>query len=226
MGATLPLAYSGEAPPTGHKGQRGAVLLQLKREHRLTAKELAARLGVSLNTVRHHLKELEAEALVEYEREHRGVGAPVFAYRLSASGEALFPRRYEEALTALLDQVVELQGREAAVGLLGSYFAGLARRVRGELTESGPEERLQVLGRVLSEAGYMPEVTVGPTESTLREHNCAIPSVAERFPEICAAEARFLADVLGAEVSRSGHMLNGCSVCEYHVRFKTAQENS
>ena len=120
MGATLPLAYSGDAPPTGHKGQRGAVLLQLKREHRLTAKELAARLGVSLNTVRHHLKELEAEALVEYEREHRGVGAPVFAYRLSASGEALFPRRYEEALTALLDQVVELQGREAAVGLLES----------------------------------------------------------------------------------------------------------
>jgi DeoR family suf operon transcriptional repressor len=226
MGATLPLAYSGDAPPTGHKGQRGAVLLQLKRQHRLTAKELAARLGVSLNTVRHHLKELEAEALVEYEREHRGVGAPVFAYRLSASGEALFPRRYDEALTALLDQVVELQGREAAVGLLGSYFAGLARRVRGELTESGPEERLQVLGRVLSEAGYMPEVTVGPIESTLREHNCAIPSVAERFPEICAAEARFLADVLGAEVSRSGHMLNGCSVCEYHVRFKTAQENS
>ena len=35
--------------------------LQLKREQRLTAKELAARLGVSLNAVRHHLKELEAE---------------------------------------------------------------------------------------------------------------------------------------------------------------------
>ena len=50
--------------------------------------------------------------------------------------------------------------------------------------------------------------------------------MAERFPEICAAEARFLADVLGAEVERSGHMLNGCSACEYHVRFKSAQENS
>ena len=45
---------------------------------------LAARLGVSLNAARHHLKELEAAGLVRYERENRGVGAPVFLYRLSS----------------------------------------------------------------------------------------------------------------------------------------------
>ena len=44
----------------------------------------------------------------------------------------------------------------------------------------------------------MAEASVGTAEGTLTEHNCAIPAVAERFPEICAAEARFLADVLGA----------------------------
>jgi DeoR family transcriptional regulator, suf operon transcriptional repressor len=226
MGAALPLANQGDTSPTGYKGHRGAVLVQLKREQRLTAKDLAVRLGMSLNAVRHHLKELEGEGLVVYEREHRGVGAPAFAYRLSPAGEALFPRRYEEALNALLDQVVESQGRPAALELLEAYFAGLARRVRGELRDALPSERLHVLGRVLSEAGYMAEVSVGPAEGTLREHNCAIPSVAERFPEICAVEARFLADVLGAEVIRSGHMLSGCSVCEYHVRFKSAGENS
>ena len=59
MGASLPIANS--SLPAGHKGQRGAVLVQLKRGQRLTAKELAARLGVSLNAVRHHLKELEGE---------------------------------------------------------------------------------------------------------------------------------------------------------------------
>jgi DeoR family suf operon transcriptional repressor len=226
MGTAFSLAHRDDSLLTGHKGQRGAMLMLLKREHRLTAKDIAARLGISLNAVRHHLKELGAESLVTHEREHRGVGAPVFAYRLSAAGEALFPRRYEEALTALLDQVVEVQGREAAVSLLEAYFAGLARRVQDELTDASREERLQVLGRVLSEAGYMAEVSVGPDEATLREHNCAIPSVAERFPEICAVEARFLADVLGTEVSRSGHMLTGCSACEYHVRLRAAQENS
>jgi DeoR family transcriptional regulator, suf operon transcriptional repressor len=202
------------------------MLVQLKREQRLTAKELAARLRVSLNAARHHLKELESEGLVVYEREHRGVGAPAFAYRLSPAGEALFPRRYQETLTLLLEQVVERDGREAAVALLESYFAGLTRRLQGELVDASPAERLHALGRVLSEEGYMAEVTAGAGAGTLTEHNCAIPAVAERFPEICAAEARFLAEVLGAEVVRREHMLRGCGACEYHVRFKSAQENS
>lgn len=225
MDASLPLLQKDTAP-LGQKGQRGAVLVQLKRAQHLTAKELAAKLGVSLNAARHHLKELEVEGLVVYERERRDVGAPAFAYRLSPSGEALFPRRYEETLTSVLDQMVERDGRAAAVALLGSYFEGLTRRLRLELGDAPPAERLRALGRVLSEEGYMAEVTAVAGTGTLTEHNCAIPAVAERFPEICAAEARFLADVLGAEVDRREHMLAGCSACEYHVRFKSAQENT
>jgi DeoR family transcriptional regulator, suf operon transcriptional repressor len=225
MGTTLPLSKPAPAP-FGQKGPRGDVVVQLKRDRRLTARELGQRLGMSLNAVRHHLKELEAEGLVAYEREHRGVGAPAFAYRLTPAGEALFPRRYEETLTALLDQMVERDGREAAVSLLEAHFSELTRRLKLELVGCTPAERLRALARVLSEEGYMAEVRGGSVEGTLTEHNCAIPAVAERFPEICAAEARFLADVLGAQVDRREHMLSGCSACEYHVRFKAAQENS
>jgi DeoR family suf operon transcriptional repressor len=225
MSTALPL-FPKVGAPLGQKGPRGAVLVQLKRAQRLTAKELAGRLGVSLNAARHHLKELEAEGLVGYEREHRGVGAPAFAYRLSASGQALFPRRYEETLTAVLDQMVERNGRQAAVALLESHFTGLTRRLQRELVGSTPDERLQALSRVLSDEGYMAEASTGGGQATLTEHNCAIPAVAERFPEICAAEARFLAEVLEADMERREHMLSGCSACEYHVRFKAAQENS
>ena len=225
MGALLPLFPNLQAP-LGYKGPRAAVLLHLKRAQPLTARELAVRLGVSLNAARHHLKELQAEGLIEYERRHHGVGAPAFAYRLSPSGGALFPRRYQETLTSLLALMVERDGREAAVALLESYFDGLARRLRGELADCTPDERLQALGRVLSEEGYMAEVTNRGGQATLTEHNCAIPAVAELFPEICAAEARFLAEVLGADVDRREHMLDGCSACEYQVRFKPAQETS
>ena len=223
MGAPLPIA-TGLHGPLGHKGPRGFVLTQLKREQRLTAKQLATRLGTSLNAARHHLKELEAEGLVEYEREHRGVGAPAFAYRLTAAGEALFPRRYAETLTAVLDHLVVREGRETAVTMLEGYFASLARRLRDELQGSSPEERLRAVARTLSEEGYMAEVSGEGGHGTLTEHNCAIPAVAQRFPEICAAEARFLAEVLEADVDRHDHILNGCSACEYHVRFKPAQE--
>lgn len=217
MGAALPLVSSGF--PLGHKGHRGAVLVELKRGQRLTAKELASRLRISLGAIRHHLKELEAEGLVGYEREHRGVGAPVFRYSLSPAGEALFPRRYEEALTALLDRIVEREGRDAAIELLEAHVTGQARRLSAELDGAAPKERLRVVARVRSEQGYMAEAVAGESAGVLTEHNCAIRAIAERFPEICAAEARFLAEVLRADVHRREHILSGCPACEYHVRF-------
>jgi DeoR family suf operon transcriptional repressor len=208
----------------GHAGSRGEVLVQLKRAQPLTAKELAARLGLSLNAARHHLKELEAQGLVQYELEHRGVGAPAYAYRLTPAGEVLFPRRYQETLTALLDSLVEQEGREAAVSLLESHLSGLAHRLRQDLKDTSPAERLQAVAQVRSEQGYMAEADGNDQSGTLTEHNCAIQAVAERFPEICAAEARFLSDVLGAEVARREHILSGCRACEYHVRFKPEHE--
>jgi DeoR family transcriptional regulator, suf operon transcriptional repressor len=222
MGAPLPQIDSGL--PVGHKGQRGAVLTQLKRSQPLTARELAKKMGLSLNAARHHLKELEIEGLVSYQREHRGVGAPVFAYRLSPAGEELFPRRYCDALTAMLDAVVEREGRPAAVSLLESYFQLLSGRVGGQLEGVPPSERLSVVARALSDEGYMAEATTGEGVGVLTEHNCAIPAVAERFPEICAAEARFLSEVLSAEVERTGHILSGCPACEYRIRFNEAAE--
>jgi DeoR family transcriptional regulator, suf operon transcriptional repressor len=210
------------ALPLGQRGARGAVLLELKRGHLLTARELAFRLGVSLNAVRHHLKELEAEGLAEYERRHRGVGAPAFAYRLTAAGEALFPRRYEATLTELLDHVVERDGRQAAVAVLQARYDALTRRLQAELAGAAPPQRMAAVAKLLSEDGYMAEATASSEAGTLVEHNCAMHAVAKRFPEICAAEAKFLAAVLDAEVDRRGHILGGCSACEYSVRFSVA----
>jgi DeoR family transcriptional regulator, suf operon transcriptional repressor len=208
--------------PLGQKGQRGTVLVQLKRSQALTAKQLADRLGVSLNAARHHLKELEAEGLIRYERSHRGVGAPAFSYRLSSAGEALFPRRYQETLTSLLDQIVEREGREAAVSLLEAHIGAIATRLKAELAALSPQERLAAIARIRTEQGYMAEATAAGDDAVLTEHNCAIQAVAERFPEICAAEARFLAEALGAQVNRRDHILSGCAACEYHVRFNTS----
>jgi DeoR family suf operon transcriptional repressor len=218
MGAALPITDS--SLPLGHRGHRGSILVQLKQARRLSAKDLAHRVGISVNAMRHHLKELEAEGLVGYEREHRGVGAPVFLYHLTAAGEDLFARRYEEALTALLDHIVDREGREAALTLLEAHVAGMARQLREALAGAAPEDRLAVVARIRSEQGYMARAEAGEGVGVLTEHNCAIRSVAERFPEICAAEARLLAEVLGAEVERRQHLLGGCPSCEYHLRFK------
>lgn len=219
MTAPLPRLGSQITRPLGHKGTRGAILVELKRAERLTAKELAVKLGLSLNAVRYHLRELGAESLVEYHRQQRGVGAPVFAYRLSLAAEALFPRRYEAALTEVLDHVVAQEGRAAAVAVLEAHFNALSRRLQAELIGASPAERLAAVARVLSDEGYMAEWEAAECCGTLTEHNCAIRMVAERFPEICAAEVRFLEEVVGGTIERRAHMVAGCSACEYKVRF-------
>jgi len=204
-----------------HKGLRGEVLRELKRAQPLTARDLAEKLGVSANAIRHHLKELETETLVTYGREQRGVGAPTFAFRLSPQGEALFPKRYEQTLTELLDRVAERQGRAATTALLEDLYSDLTRRLQVELEGVAPEARLTAVARVLSDAGYMAESDARGGSFRLAEHNCAIKSVAERFPEVCAAEAKFLQTVLAASVERTSHIVDGCNACEYAITFRT-----
>lgn len=219
----IPSSFAQEAAPIGLKGPRAAILLELKRGRRITARDLGRELGLSMNAVRHHLKELESEGLVRYEREQRGVGAPVFVYLLAPAADALFPRRYKEALEQLLDYVVAREGRAGAAAALESHFEAMGERLRPELEGAGPAERMAAVVRALSDAGYMAEGQATFCCGTLTEHNCAIREVAERFPEVCAAEERFLASALGGTVERRRHMLEGCGGCEYKVRFP--QEN-
>src|SRR3989442_7138378 len=154
-----------------HKGPRGEILVELKRAQPLTAKQLAEKLGVPPNAIRHHLKELEAEGLIAYGREHRGVGAPTFAYRLSGAGEALFPRRYEETLTELLQRVTEKAGRSAAVELLEGHYATLTRRLLSELDGVVGSDRVAAIARLMSEAGYMAEWQGGARGLPLAQRN-------------------------------------------------------
>ena len=195
------------------------ILLELKRTPLLGARDLSRRLGLSPNAVRHHLKELQGEGLVQHRREQRGVGAPTFAYQLSAGGEGLFPQRYKELLTEVLDRVVRHGGRAAVVSALQERFTDLATRLRSELTDAPPSRRRDVVLRALSEGGFMAEWENRAGSFRLTEHHCAVRAVAEQFPEICAAEADFLREVLAAAVEREAHILTGCTACEYSVRF-------
>ena len=207
---------------TAHKGLRADILLALKRAQPLTAKQLAQQLGVSVNAIRHHLKELEAASLIAYGRVQRGVGAPTFAYRLSPDGEALFPRAYEETLTQLLQRVAEQGGRQAAVGLFEDHYRDLTQQLQTELAGAAASERLDLVARLMNQQGYMAEWQEAAGTFRLSEHNCAIRAVAERFPEVCAAEERFLLDVLGAAVERRAHIASGCNSCEYAITFTPA----
>jgi DeoR family transcriptional regulator, suf operon transcriptional repressor len=201
----------------GHRGMRGQILLRVKRSQPITTKELSEAFGVSANAVRRHLKELELDGSVAYGREQRGLGAPVYVYRLTSRGEALFPNRYEEALKILLQNIEERAGRGEVSRVFLEQFRERAVQLKLELADQPVEARLQRLVRMLSEEGYMAEWDSRGGNIRLAEHNCAIRAVAERYPEICAAERRFLTEVLAAQVERRTHITEGSNACEYSI---------
>jgi DeoR family suf operon transcriptional repressor len=91
------------------------------------------------------------------------------------------------------------------------------------------EERVPLVAELLSAKGYMAEVvTTSPTEPlhdgddaeprvTLRIHNCAVREIAERFPQACTVEAKFVERLLGVPLVRGAHRLGGCGHCDYGV---------
>jgi len=201
----------------GHKGLRGDILLELKRAQPLTAAELAVRFAVSANAVRRHLKELEAEGLITWKRDQRGTGAPTHCYRLTAGGEALFPTQYGEALTDVLAFIAQRSGREAVRDFFAQRFRTHAERLRVELAHASLEEKVAAVVELLSGQGFMAAWTVEADGLQLAEHNCAVRAAAEQFPEICAAEADFLREVLQSDLERNSYIPDGCNACQYTI---------
>jgi DeoR family suf operon transcriptional repressor len=211
-------------PIGGYRGLRAELLVALKKGQPLTAKELGEHFGLTANALRRHLEELEADGVVRHCREVRGVGGPVYAYRLSDAGEALFPRSYDAALTTALEALREQQGVEGVVALFRRQWEAIAQQAKPELARLPLAERAQLLAELLSSQGYMAESeSVAEGVATLREHNCAIRAVAERFPEVCAAEAAFIEQVLGAAVERQARIVDGCNACQYNVQLVRAK---
>ena len=205
----------------GFRGIRGDVLISVKRGQPITAKELAAEFGLTPNALRRHLKELETEGLVRCARQVRGVGGPVLAYSLTDAGEALFPRSYDTTLTTLLDNVRAQSGTDGVVQLFRAQWERVASGAPDELASLPLDERAQLLAELLTSHGYMAEATsTSEGQALIKEHNCVLRAVAERFPEVCVAEEKFLAEFLGAVVERRKHIASGASCCEYCVKEK------
>jgi len=195
----------------GFRGVRAELLVALKKAQPLTAGELGEQFGLTANALRRHLKALEEDGLVRYQREVRGVGAPVYAYSLSQAGEALFPRSYVQVLATALDALRAQRGDQAVEAVLEAEWRRLAEEA-GPVLEALPlEERVPLVAELLTAKGYMAEVE--PTSLTLRIHNCAMREIAERFPEACAVEAK----LLGVPLVRNAHRRDGCGRCEYGV---------
>jgi len=199
-------------------GESQRTLLELvKRRGEATLADLEGGLELARETVRSHLAALTAQGLVERAGVRRsGPGRPRVLYRLSAAGEALFPRREGELLAELARFLID-RGEEP---LLERFFAGRVDRRRAawverctDLDEGG---RLREVARALSEEGYLAEaVSPGDRPPELRLCHCPLRELVAVTHLPCRAEMSLVEEILGRRLERASFMPDGAASCTY-----------
>jgi DeoR family suf operon transcriptional repressor len=204
------------------------ILQYLLKQAQATAQELADTLEVSPQAIRRHLKDLEAEGLIEYKSTQVGMGRPQHVYHLSRKGRDRFPNRYEEFAVSLLDTLTETLGMEQATSILRKQWERKALEYRDKVGKGSLAERVAKLVELRQTEGYMAEwYALEPSHSDtgvghqfmMTEHNCAISNVAESFPGVCGHELEMFAAVLpDCTVERTQWINKGEHQCGYLIK--------
>lgn len=203
---------------TGLGPSQRTLLERLKRLGTAALGDLEKDLGLARETVRDHLKALGAQGLVERAGLVReGPGRPQVLYRLSAQGERLFPRREGELLRELAGFLIE-DGREE---LLAAFFdhrtAGKRERLRARVAGLDPDRRLREVAAILTEEGFLAEVSAaaGGGSPRLRLCHCPLREVVAVSHLPCRAELALVEELLGRSLVRETFIPDGASACTY-----------
>ena len=197
------------------------ILQFLLKSGQATAQTLADSLGVSPQAIRRHLKDLQAEELVEHQAIQSGMGRPNYIYQLSSKGRARFPSQYDQFAVSLLDTLTETVGAEQVGTILRQQWQRKAQNYC-EILGNGPLlERVQQLVDMRQAEGYMAELHQGDDENTyiITEYNCAISQVAESYPAVCGHElAMFALALPDCQVERTHWLVRGENLCGYRIQ--------
>jgi DeoR family suf operon transcriptional repressor len=200
---------------------RREMLAHLKRTGEASTETLSGVTGITTSGARQHLTALEQDGFITHRNDRDGRGRPRKIYRLTPAGDALFPRAYVELTNELLEYVEDEDPQ-----LLERIFdrRGLRRLERARLRTQGMAfpEKVAELARILDEDGYLADFVAQEDGSYLiREHNCAVLAIAERYQHACSSEIDFLQALLPeATVTRVAHRIAGGHLCAYHVQQK------
>ena len=208
---------------------RESILRFFLKHGTATAGAIATHLDVSPQGVRRHLKNLEADELIEHETSQEGIGRPNHIYKLSRQGREHFPDQYDQFALSLLNTVADTMGPEHVGKLLKHQWQCKAKDYREQLGDAPLQERMQRLVSLRQAEGYMAECYPaseqdggeGQAAFVITEYNCAIAHIAESYPTVCGYELAMFAIALpDCSVERTHWLVNGEHQCGYLVRAK------
>lgn len=216
---------------------RRAIVRLLLESGPITASRIGEQLGLSAAGVRRHLDALieagDAEAHAAAAWQQEGRGRPAKRYRLTAAGRAKLEHTYDDLASAAMRQLREIGGDDAIRTFARRRIDAILADVQPAASSTGDSaENIEAAaGRIaeaLTEAGYATTTkrVGGPIAGVqICQHHCPVSHVAEEFPELCEAEQKAIAEVLGSHVQRLATIANGDFACTTHVPLNLAEHH-
>lgn len=204
------------------ESQRG-ILDHLKRRGGSSIPALAEDLGLSVETVRAHVRSLGSEGLVRRAGTRRsGPGRPEVLYQLTEAAEAWFPNRESEILQELARYLEGVGKRDLMGGFFTTYVGARRPEAIARVKNLKGAARVREVARILTEEGFMAEIEEDETGQTvLRLSHCPLRGLVDVTTAPCRAELAFVRELLGGKLTRVKYMPKGDAACCYAVGVGT-----
>lgn len=227
---------------------RHRIMLHVLRHGPISATDIAEEFGLTAAGVRRHLDNIVADGHAEIVTVSRSGqrGRPAKMFRLTDAGRRHFGHDYD-TLALLALRALKQTGGEAAVEnfaaqrihqLLEDLDVDQVRQLEtndsGDPTsstattraESSDEEddvvgKARAIADALTDRGYAATVDNSAGGVQICRHHCPIQDVAQEFPELCAAEHRVVAELLGQHTQPLATIADGNGICTTHIPLTT-----
>ncbi len=198
-------------------GTKELILSLLKSKGPTSIAELAAELGVTPVSIRHHLSSLLAEGLIAGEEVRHRVGRPHLVYSLTDAGQEHFPARYVRLSRRLLDELKATLEPDQIGAMFTRMATGIVADNADRLEGKSLEQKMALLVELLGEEGFMAAWNVVGERLELTEYHCPYLRIGQRHPEVCRIDHTLISQVLELPVERNACLLDGDDHCTFTI---------
>lgn len=198
---------------------RKTILTNIKRTNTATVNQLAANLGLSPVTVRHHLYSLMADDLIERTIQRGGVGRPQHEYTLTNEGRRRFPSRYH-VLTANVFSVLKNVKSEEDVRHLMEAIVKQTLDMPADMDVLPLEARLQELETHFAAHDIPISFQINEQDGEVHLRiSCPYYYVSQHHPELCSVDKQIIEDALQLPLIQKECLLDGDRSCTFSIKI-------
>lgn len=200
------------------RSTRMEVLELLRRKGRCSAEAIASDLGVTANAIRQHLTNLERDGFVVSQPERSGRGRPALLYALTERADSVFPKRYGQLASMVLQEVQDMGGPDALDEVFARVAARHAEAIERDLEDLQFDQKIQRIVAWIGRAGTLAEQSESPEGIKITIHNCPFRTTALKFPQVCSITPQLISRLTGAAVSQAESIHRRDPYCSFVVQ--------